>query len=936
MNPLLKKEIRLLLPSFGFCCALALPNFFFRFNPDGSLQSWWWFLLSFVFCGAMAVMLALNSFGMEISSGTFSNLLAQPVSRQKIWETKILLLAAALSIVGILWGGCGVVRLMMLGRDLRLLDLFTLVGTFALVVFSGGLWTVLLLRQVAAAFWFTVLVPGALVVALAGLLAGESDEFAAGMNVIVLGLYSLAGFFFARWLFFRAQDVQWSGGSIAIPEMRGLARFKIGSGVRRLWRPRMALFTKELQFHQAQFLIAGALAVLHLGVLATRHFGHFRKNSTAEFILESLWMLWLVMPLLVGCAAVAEERKLGTLECQLCLPMKRRTLFAVKLAVALGLSVALGVVMPLLLEGTKILPDVHFRIGNFDSNWWNGISTMQILFWYFLGALNIFWPPLAMAGLAVLIGGISFYASTLARNTLQTLAPALAGIVAALFLILIATIPWQLDIDYLWHGVLPYFIVLPAVVLTLLALAYRNYQSVLTGWKMGRRNLLVLASVFALTVAATSAIYHRTWEKLTPFEPPHGAARLALANPARLNAERGETFVRLPGGKIWMAFFMPDPRSLNPLALMLGNFKMNLSDGQLIGGSNWLTIKPFMGDLAGIKTDGSLWVLEKPWRYINQVNGRWEHNNEAELKHLAPFGSETNWSSFAPLAYSVLLTKTDGTLWRWGAIRFDYDRRTNRWPGLRTFTPKQLGTESNWAEVFQLDYRSYLRKADGTIWTWSDYTTTNGKALLEIEPGFTLVKTYDNQAQARFRNSARISYGLEYKVGIRDDGTFRIWSHELLTTNSGQHYGSYDWFPTDSQIGTGTNWLAVAGGGEKVVTLKSDGTLWLWNFHRNRDWMWDSKQFESEILKTVPVRLGTHADWIAISSGYYAPMTALAADGSLWYWPLENENLMSRRGSGYFDNYLGYDMGDDNSLLPPLLDISRKPQYLGNIFGKSD
>ena len=103
MSPLVKKEIRLLLPSFVICCALALPNFFFRFNPDGSLQNWWWFSLAFVFCGAMAVMLALNSFGVEISSGTFSNLLAQPVSRQKIWETKIVLLAVSLSIVGIFW-----------------------------------------------------------------------------------------------------------------------------------------------------------------------------------------------------------------------------------------------------------------------------------------------------------------------------------------------------------------------------------------------------------------------------------------------------------------------------------------------------------------------------------------------------------------------------------------------------------------------------------------------------------------------------------------------------------------------------------------------------------------------------------------------------------------------------------------------------------------
>ena len=162
MNALVKKEIRLLLPGFGFACALALTNLCFRFNNDGSLAAASWFILAFVACGAVAVMLALNSFGAEISSGTFSNLLAQPVSRQKIWETKILLLAVSLSLVGIFWGGCGIIRLEMLGRDLNLLDLFTGVGTFGLVVFSGGLWTVLLLRQVAAAFWFTVLVPGVL------------------------------------------------------------------------------------------------------------------------------------------------------------------------------------------------------------------------------------------------------------------------------------------------------------------------------------------------------------------------------------------------------------------------------------------------------------------------------------------------------------------------------------------------------------------------------------------------------------------------------------------------------------------------------------------------------------------------------------------------------------------------------------------------------
>jgi len=925
MSPLVKKEIRLLLPSFVICCAMALPNFFFRFNPDGSLQNWWWFLLAFVFCGAMAVMLALNSFGVEISSGTFSNLLAQPVSRQKIWDTKILVLAVSLLIVGIFWGACGIVRLMMLGRDLNLLDLFTGVGTFGLVVFSGGLWTVLLLRQVAAAFWFTVLVPGFILVMLMGLFASHSDEFGDGMVASVLGLYSLAGFFFARWLFFRAQDWQWSGGAIVLPKMRGLARLKSSADARRAGCPRVALWWKEMQLQQSQFVIAFALVVLHLGVLATRKLGHFGKNSITEFILEGFWTLWLVMPLLVGCTAVAEERKLGTHEGQLCLPVKRRTQFATKLFVALGLSVVLGAVMPLLMEGTRILPETHFDWGGLDPGWQSQISTAQFFFWNCLGVINGWLPLLTLASIAVLIGGISFYASTLARNTLQTLAPAVAGILLAWFLILIGTNPRQFDFDFLWHGPLPYFIVLPIMAVTLLALAYGNHRRVLIGWKMGRRNLLMLASVLALGVAVTSAIYHRAWEKLTPFEPPHEAARLALANPASLTDDRGEVSVRLPDGKIWMGIVAPNPKLINPLSLALGKFKMNLNDGRFLGGSNWLTVKRSVWDLAGLKTDGTLWVSEKP-RQVSRQNGNWKIN-EAEMRHLVQFGTETNWSSLARLAYSMLLTKTDGTLWRWGAVKFD--SRHEQWPGLRTFTPKQMGAESDWMEVYQNDYWTDFRKTDDSIWSWGDYSwSTNDHPHLEIEPGFTLVKMFDNINANRYRSTALVSHGLQYRVGVRDDGTFRIWADEHLNTSHYPRNGSYEWQPANLQIGDDHHWLAVAGGWNKVVTLKDDGTLWLWDFHYDYHHGWNPERTEKEMLKFKPVRLGTHSDWIAIA-GEQGFVIALAADGSLWFWPVEDAHTtMEMAGINLSDN------NHESSL--PWLDISRKPQFLGNIFGKTD
>ena len=190
MNAFVKKEIRLLLPNFGFACLLALAVPFFRGGPD-SLFNGVGYFLSCIFCPAVAVMLALSPFGGEVSAGTFSSLLAQPVSRLKIWETKIALLAIALLGVAFLWTATFLISLWLphtdQSHDLKdfqgLLDLFAIVIVTGLVIFSGGLWTVLLLRQVAAAFWFTLIVPGALLTILAACFAEHDGNFFEGMIV---------------------------------------------------------------------------------------------------------------------------------------------------------------------------------------------------------------------------------------------------------------------------------------------------------------------------------------------------------------------------------------------------------------------------------------------------------------------------------------------------------------------------------------------------------------------------------------------------------------------------------------------------------------------------------------------------------------------------------------------------------------------------------
>ena len=251
--------------------------------------------------------MALNSFGAEISSGTFSSLLAQPVSRLKIWQTKILAARGlACWSVGVCHGPPfyrAFSLQMPLSISTTLFNLFFWVGIVCLVVFSGGLWTVLLLRQVAAAFWFTLLVPGAI--------AGDSRRtIQRPIRRIFgrhgrerLGLYSLAGFFFARWLFFRAQDVQWSGGAIVMPEMRGCRHGSRGRG-------RRGASLASARRAVAEGNPVASIAIRHGAArcwcctsasCAVRKFGHDQTQfSDMEFVLEIFWGLWLVLPMLVG------------------------------------------------------------------------------------------------------------------------------------------------------------------------------------------------------------------------------------------------------------------------------------------------------------------------------------------------------------------------------------------------------------------------------------------------------------------------------------------------------------------------------------------------------------------------------------------------------------------------------------------------------------
>src|SRR5208337_2514812 len=156
MSPLVKKEIRLLLPSWVVAVLLAL--------VQAITRSYDFYVACLLFLGL--TMMALASIGRESSLNTFSLMLAQPAERLRIWQTKLSVLAVAFLVVLGVWLVAFVFSLsrqVMSEADLESTwYLLIAVCLIATATFTGGLWTVLLVRQLAAAFWLTLLVPATL------------------------------------------------------------------------------------------------------------------------------------------------------------------------------------------------------------------------------------------------------------------------------------------------------------------------------------------------------------------------------------------------------------------------------------------------------------------------------------------------------------------------------------------------------------------------------------------------------------------------------------------------------------------------------------------------------------------------------------------------------------------------------------------------------
>jgi alpha-tubulin suppressor-like RCC1 family protein len=116
---------------------------------------------------------------------------------------------------------------------------------------------------------------------------------------------------------------------------------------------------------------------------------------------------------------------------------------------------------------------------------------------------------------------------------------------------------------------------------------------------------------------------------------------------------------------------------------------------------------------------------------------------------------------------------------------------------------------------------------------------------------------------------------------------------------------------TPQQVGTETNWQAVAAGFSHTLALRADGTLWAWG--RQVSHQEDTFSATNAPYGPTPQRIGTNSDWQAISTSFHA--VALRADGSLWTW---GGNPYGQLGNGtYSDASIPQQVGTNTNWGPP-------------------
>ena len=227
--------------------------------------------------------------------------------------------------------------------------------------------------------------------------------------------------------------------------------------------------------------------------------------------------------------------------------------------------------------------------------------------------------------------------------------------------------------------------------------------------------------------------------------------------------------------------------------------------------------------------------------------------------------------------YTMVATKTDGTLWTWGSNMFGMLGQ-NAGPGDFS-SPVQVGTDTDWSKAFTTPLNSAALKTDGTFWIWGLNNVgqlgvgnkTNYSSPMQL-PGTWTGDNNEFDLRSSYRRTAL----------LKGDGTLWLMgdgNNGRLGFNNQTQYSS----PKQMPAGSGKTWVNIGGAGGQLFGAKDDGTLWGWGDGDGYALSQSTTSYSSP--KEIP---GT--GWGGPIVGFSQGALALKTNGELYSWGTPGTN----------------------------------------------
>ena len=287
--------------------------------------------------------------------------------------------------------------------------------------------------------------------------------------------------------------------------------------------------------------------------------------------------------------------------------------------------------------------------------------------------------------------------------------------------------------------------------------------------------------------------------------------------------------------------------------------------------------------VTAIKNDGTLWAWgdnERGSLGLNQSGGN-QYNRSSPTQ----VGTDTDWmttvlnygpggtASAAEMVahhasdsnqHQAFAIKQNGTLWSWGANDeggLGLNQQGNPYPSVKYSSPTQIGTSSNWTNVYCDRTRHVAAtKNDGTLWTWG----MNEYGSLGVGDGDK--RSSPTQVPGTGWKKAEMG-GNAAMIGLKYNGELYCWGRNEFG-QLGQNQGSSDLGQSNAPLQVpGTDWVDCAQSSSAMIAIKSDGSMWSWG--SNHSGTLGQNQTAGEGVKySSPTQIGTNTNWTQCWSNY--------------------------------------------------------------------